>query len=50
MNPRAGKNSQHPLTGCFRQSVIGRHGGYEEVNDADRLGRDPDMRLASMKN
>jgi hypothetical protein len=38
------------LTGWFRQSVIGRYGGYEDVKDADRLGRDPKMRLASMKN
>ena len=28
----------------FRQSVFGRLGGYEDVNDADRLGRDPAMR------
>ena len=32
------------LTGLFRQSVFGRLGGYEDVNDADRLGRDPAMR------
>ena len=30
--------------GMFRQSVFGRLGGYEDVNDADRLGRDPAMR------
>ena len=30
--------------GQFRQSVFGRLGGYEDVNDADRLGRDPAMR------
>ena len=28
----------------IRQSVFGRLGGYEDVNDADRLGRDPAMR------
>ena len=28
----------------FRQSVFGRLGGYDDVNDADRLGRDPAMR------
>jgi hypothetical protein len=28
----------------FRQSVFGRLAGYEDVNDADRLGRDPAMR------
>jgi CheY-like chemotaxis protein len=32
------------MTGQFRQAVFGRLGGYEDVNDADRLGRDPAMR------
>ena len=32
------------MTGQFRQSVFGRLGGYDDVNDADRLGRDPAMR------
>ena len=32
------------MTGLFRQSTFGRVGGYEDVNDADRLGRDPAMR------
>jgi hypothetical protein len=32
------------MTGQFRQSLFGRVGGYEDVNDADRLGRDPAMR------
>jgi len=32
------------MTGQFRQSVFGRLGGYEDVNDAGRLGRDPAMR------
>ena len=41
---RAGKNGRHGLTGLFRQSTFGRLGGYEDVNDADRLGRDPAMR------
>ena len=44
VDPRTGKNGQHGLTGLFRQSVFGRLGGYEDVNDADRLGRDPAMR------
>jgi len=43
VDPRTGKNGQHALTGLFRQSVFGRLGGYEDVNDADRLGRDPAM-------
>ena len=41
VDPRTGKNGQHALTGLFRQSVFGRLGGYEDVNDADHLGRDP---------
>ena len=44
VDPRTGKNGQHALTGLFRQSVFGRIGGYEDVNDAGRLGRDPAMR------
>ena len=32
------------MAGLLRQSVFGRVGGYEDVNDADRLGRDPAMR------
>ena len=32
------------MVGQFRQSVFGRLGGYDDVNDADRLGRDPAMR------
>ena len=41
---RTGKNGWHGMTGQFRQAVFGRLGGYEDVNDADRLGRDPAMR------
>ena len=41
---RTGKNGWHGMTAPFRQSVFGRLGGYEDVNDADRLGRDPAMR------
>ena len=41
---RRGKNGRHGLVGQFRQSVFGRLGGYDDVNDADRLGRDPAMR------
>ena len=41
---RTAKNGWHGMTGQFRQSVFGRLGGYEDVNDADRLGRDPAMR------
>ena len=41
---RTGRNSRHSLLGQFRQAVFGRLAGYEDVNDADRLGRDPAMR------
>ena len=41
---RTSKNGWHGMTGQFRQSVFGRLGGLEDVNDADRLGRDPAMR------
>ncbi len=34
---RRGKNGGHGLVGQFRQSVFGRLGGYDDVNDADRL-------------
>ncbi len=41
---RRGKNARHLLTGLLRQSVFGRLAGYEDVNDAERLSRDPAMR------
>jgi hypothetical protein len=41
---RIGKNRWHGMTGQFRQSLFGRVGGYEDVNDAGRLGRDSAMR------
>ncbi len=41
---RTGKNGRHGMIGLFRQSVFGRLGGYEDVNDADRLGHDPARR------
>ena len=37
---RTGKNGWHGIIGLLRQSVYGRLAGYEDVNDADRLGRD----------
>ncbi len=40
----SGKNGRHGVIGQLRQSVFGRLGGYEDVNDADHLGRDPAMR------
>ena len=41
---RRGKNTRHLLTSLLRQSVYGRLAGYEDVNDAERLSRDPAMR------
>ena len=41
---RRGKNARHGLVGQFRQSVFGRLGGYDDVNDADRLSLNPAMR------
>jgi Transposase DDE domain group 1 len=41
---RRGQNSRHTLIAQLRQSIFGRLAGYEDVNDADRLGRDPAMR------
>ena len=40
---RTGKNGRHRLVG-LRQSVFGWLAGYEDVNDAERLCRDPAMR------
>jgi hypothetical protein len=41
---RTGKKGRHRLAGLLRQSVFGRLAGYEDVNDAERLCRDPAMR------
>jgi len=41
---RTGRNGRHRLVGLLRQSVFGRLAGYEDVNDAERLCRDPAMR------
>jgi Transposase DDE domain group 1 len=41
---RTGKNGRDQLVGLLRQSVFGRLAGYEDVNDAERLCRDPAMR------
>ena len=41
---RRGKNIRHHLLGLLRQAVYGRLAGYNDVNDAERLARDPAMR------
>ena len=43
-DPRPGKNGKHRLAGLLRQLIFSRLAGYEDVNDADRLCRDPVMR------
>ncbi len=40
---RRGRNTRHRLLGLLRQAVYGRLAGYEDVNDAARLARDPAM-------
>jgi hypothetical protein len=40
---RRGKNGWHGIVGLLRQPVYGHLAGYEDVDDADRLGRDPAM-------
>jgi hypothetical protein len=44
LDGRRGKNARHTLGGLFRQAVFGRLAGYEDVNGAERLARDPAMR------
>ena len=41
---RRGKNIRHRLLGLLRRAVYGRLAGYDDVNDAERLARDPVMR------
>jgi len=41
---RTGKNGRHALVGLLWQSMFGRLAGYADVNDAERLCRDPAMR------
>ena len=41
---RTGLNGRHRLAGFLRQSVFSRLAGYEDVDGADRLCRDPVMR------
>src|SRR5512143_2320932 len=41
---RRGKNIRHRLLSLLRQAIHGRLAGYEDVNDAERLARDPAIR------
>ena len=42
---RTGKNISHKLISLLKQSIYGRLAGYDDTNDADRLSRDPAMRV-----
>src|SRR6516165_80221 len=42
---RRGENTQFPFADLLRQSVYSRLGGYEDLNDAERLSQDPAFRL-----
>lgn len=44
-NNRTGRNSRNDLLLTFRQSLSDHVAGYDDVNDATRLARDPVMRL-----
>ena len=41
---RTGKNGVHNFAGLLRRPTFGRRAGYPDVNDADRLARNPVMR------
>ena len=43
-DPRTGRNGRHRFPGFLRQSLFSRLAGCDDVNDADRLSRDPVMR------
>ncbi len=42
---RYGRNVQHNLTELLRQSIFSRLAGYEDVNDANQLRKDPALRI-----
>ena len=41
---RIGRNTQHRIENLLRQSIFSRLTGYEDVNDATRMSKDPVMR------
>src|SRR3974377_1060749 len=43
------KHRQTPLAALLRQAVDSRLGGYEDVNDAERVSADPTFRLIGSK-
>ena len=42
---RTGANIQHSTAALLRQSIYSRPAGYEDTNDAERIGLDPVMRM-----
>ena len=46
---RTGRNIQHGIGNLLRQSVYSRLAGYEDVNDAARMSKDPVMRAITEK-
>ena len=46
---RTGRNIQHKLETLLRQSVYSRLVGYDDVNDATRMSKDPVMRAITGK-
>jgi hypothetical protein len=45
VDSRTGGNKQFPLADLLRQSAYSRLAGYEDLNDATQLARDPTFRL-----
>jgi hypothetical protein len=45
-----GQNTELPLPDLLRQSIYSRLGGYEDLNDAERLSHDPTFRLIGSEN
>jgi len=46
---RTGRNTQHRIENLLRQSIFSRLAGYEDVNDATRMSKDPVMRAIAGK-
>ncbi|MFC1537423.1 IS1380 family transposase [Gemmatimonadota bacterium] len=46
---RTGRNVQHEVENLLRQSVYSRLAGYDDVNDAARMSKDPVMRAITEK-
>jgi len=49
LDRRTGRNVQHGMGNLLRQSIYSRLAGYEDVNDATRMSKDPVMRAITEK-